>query len=413
MDVNRCILKLFSAFLRTKNIEEKETPWTEEEGEKLLQLASYHHVVAMIYEAAMEQQLFSNLSPELLGTWRRETMLSVAKQAHRTSEFLKLYEEMKKEGLAPLVVKGILCRNMYPKPDYRPSGDEDLLIEKQDFWKMDAFLIEKGFLRKESAKELEDTMDTLHEVGYWNEQTGLYLEIHVSLFSEEAGAYRRYNDLFRDVSENRTTFLVGEWEINTLSPTYHFLYLLCHSAKHFLHSGFGVRQLVDLILFAEQYGAQIDWQEVIEKTKEVHIYVFMIHLLAIGVKYFDFDVEKAQWPSNTQKIDAAMDSEDLLEDLLQGGVFGASTKERLHSANITLSAAEHPKKDIKVWTSLFPNRNYIEQQYAYVKEHPWLLPIGWIHRIGHYLWKGNTDSRKVVETGEQRVRLLKKYKMIP
>ena len=94
MDMKIWFLKLFSAFLRNEHIEEKETPWTEEEGEKLLQLATYHNVVAIIYEAAMKQALFSSFSPELLGTWRKLAMVSVAKQANRTHEFLQLYDKM-------------------------------------------------------------------------------------------------------------------------------------------------------------------------------------------------------------------------------------------------------------------------------------------------------------------------------
>ena len=412
MDMKIWFLKLFSAFLRNEHIEEKETPWTEEEGEKLLQLATYHNVVAIIYEAAMKQALFSSFSPELLGTWRKLAMVSVAKRANRTHEFLQLYDKMKKEGLTPVVVKGMICRAMYPKPDYRPSGDEDLLIEKDDFWKMDAFLIQEGFSRKESEEELKKHMSTLHEVGYRNRQTGLYLEIHVSLFPEKAGAYGHYNTLFENACKNTTIIQAEGCDIATLCPTDHFLYLLCHSAKHFMHSGFGVRQLVDLLLFAEQYGNEIDWAEVMEKAKKVHVDTFLIHLLTLGVQYFAFDIEKSQWPQETQRIHEDVECEDLLEDLLHGGVFGASTMERLHSANITLAAAEHQGKGARVLASLFPSRSYMEKQYGYVKAHPWLLPVGWLHRFGTYIWKGNTNSRKTVKTGERRVKLLKKYKLI-
>lgn len=96
-----------------------------------------------------------------------------------------------------------------------------------------------------------------------------------------------------------------------------------------------------------------------------------------------------------------------------GGVFGASTGERLHSANITLSAVERGERGGTIWSSLFPGRSYMEQKYDYVSKYPWLLPIGWIHRMIEFLWKDHTDSRKVLETGEMRVNLLKKYQMIP
>ena len=36
------------------------------------------------------------------------------------------------------------------------------------------------------------------------------------------------------------------------------LYLLLHAFKHFLHSGFGIRQVSDIILFSEKYRDQIE-----------------------------------------------------------------------------------------------------------------------------------------------------------
>ena len=40
---------------------------------------------------------------------------------------------MQEAGIQALVVKGIVCRNLYPKPDYRVSGDEDVLIPAEQF----------------------------------------------------------------------------------------------------------------------------------------------------------------------------------------------------------------------------------------------------------------------------------------
>ena len=62
----------------------------------------------------------------------------------RTALFLSDEKELEHLGVQPLVMKGIVCRNLYPKPDLRPSGDEDLLIPAKDFAAVDACFYAEG-----------------------------------------------------------------------------------------------------------------------------------------------------------------------------------------------------------------------------------------------------------------------------
>ena len=78
--------------------------------------------------------------------------------------------------MQPLVMKGIVCRSLYPKPDLRPSGDEDLLIPEKDFAAVDAYFMRKGFVRdKETAMPngAKDG-DVPEEMGYIHPKTGAF-----------------------------------------------------------------------------------------------------------------------------------------------------------------------------------------------------------------------------------------------
>lgn len=407
MNIDSLFLKMFCSFVREEKLNiEKEL--TEEDWMRLYQLANLHHINPIILEMAVKMPGFENLPVEFQMSWKREAMMSVIRQTQKTAAFLSLYEEINRQGIYPLVVKGAVCRNMYAQPDFRMSADEDLLVKKEDFKKLDAFLLAHGFRKLDEQDETD--LNILHEVGYQNPAKDLYLEIHLTLFPEESGAYGHFNKLFPEPFENAVDIEIDGKTIKTLSYTEHFLYLLCHSAKHFLHSGFGVRQLCDIILFAEKYGSEIDWQKIIEQTKEQHMYTFMIHLFDIGRKELKFNLEQSCYP---ETLAESLDSKELLDDLLAAGVFGKSSMERVHSANITLAAANQEKKTGGVIASLFPSRSYMEKNYEYVHRHAWLLPIGWIHRILGYLMKEkNVDNKKVLEVGNQRVLMLKKYGMI-
>ena len=166
------------------------------------------------------------------------------------------------------------------------------------------------------------------------------------------------------------------------------------------------------------HGTDIDWDYILESCCEIHADVFAASLFDIGRKKLNFDPERANYPESWKSIDA--DGTDLLEDLLDGGVFGDSSMSRKHSSNITLKAVTEDKKGNKAGksliNSLFPERRYMEKNYTYLKRYPFLLPAAWASRIRKYLKEtkqvSGNDVRASIEIGNHRVDLMKKYKII-
>ena len=200
--------------------------------------------------------------------------------------------------------------------------------------------------------------------------------------------------------------------------TDHLFYLICHSFKHFLHSGFGIRQVCDIILFANEYGDAIDWEKVLRQCREIHADLFAAALFAIGEKYLTFDPEKAHYPKVWQEI--SVDETDMLMDLLDSGIYGNANMSRKHSSNMTLDAVAADKNGKKagntVLKSLFPSAKKLEGRYPYLKKHPILLPIAWTDRILKYRKEtvagGDNAAADSVKIGNQRIELMKEYGII-
>lgn len=200
--------------------------------------------------------------------------------------------------------------------------------------------------------------------------------------------------------------------------TEHLFYLICHSFKHFLHSGFGIRQVCDIILFANEYGDAIDWEKVLRQCREIHADLFAAALFAIGEKYLTFDPEKAHYPKVWQGI--CVDETDMLMDLLDSGIYGNANMSRKHSSNMTLDAVAADKNGKKagntVLKSLFPSAKKLEGRYPYLKKHPILLPIAWTDRILKYRKEtvagGDNAAADSVKIGNQRIELMKEYGII-
>lgn len=377
-----------------------------DDWEQIMRLSVEHAVFPILYEAAWKKESFQKIPAEERKVMREQTRRQVVVQTQRTGVFLEWYRKIVDLGVTPLIMKGLICREMYTMPDYRVSGDEDLLVKREEFPKLDRILLQFGFVREQVENIQEE-----HEITYFHMGNGLHLEVHLSLFPEKSGAYGRLNQEFPQVFERQVTQTIQGVEVHTLDQTQHMLYLLCHGLKHFLHSGFGIRQLMDMVKFAEVYGDKIDWEEVIRRTKRQHMYVFWMNLFDIGEEYLGFSWKKAHLPKPDKKI---LHSAEMLEDILDSGIFGDSTAERRHSANITLQASDRTEQRRPgIWTSLFPPMEYMCRQYPYLHNKKWLLPIAWGQRMCSYvrkMWGKRLTAS--VEIGRTRVSLLKSYGII-
>ena len=367
----------------------------------VLTIAEAHRVLPMVYQAVLPCSGAAALDPDLRRKYRRTTMQMVMLQTRRTAEFLPLLQKLKAAGAEPLVVKGITCRRLYPNPDHRLSSDEDVLVPPEKFSLCHEILTEYGL----AADDPEDT----HEVSYRGPASSLYLEIHKSLFPAQSQAYGDLNRYFANVRDRA----VEQDGIPTLCPTDHMLYLIFHAFKHFLHSGFGIRQVCDMMLYANTWGKEMDWLHILDCCRKIRAEQFAAGLFRIGEKYLHFSPEEAGYPKEWQAI--YVDEAPLMEDILQSGVYGSAEKSRQHSSTITLNAVaaqKQGKRPAGVMKTLFPSAKDLEKRYPYLKENKLLLPVAWADRILKYGKESGAADNNAADSlriGKERVDLLKRY----
>lgn len=407
------MLEAIRCFLNGKKAEWQEDI-SEAEWMELFGLSQQHQVLPMVYETVYPCPAFRTVSAEQNQILKRQVIRQVMVQSRKTEEFLALYRKLTESGITPLVVKGLVCRNIYREPDYRCSGDEDVLIPREQFGRCHEIFTENGMKPVEPGENMEAEGET----PYYKEKGALHIELHKELFAAESKAYGEFNGLFADAFERKIQIEINGVQVYTMCHTEHLLYLIVHAFKHFLHSGFGIRQVCDIAIYANKYGCEIDWDELQEKCRSIHAEVFAAALFDIGEKKLVFDKKRACYPESWEQIGA--DGDDLLADLIAGGVFGDSSMSRKHSSNMTLQAVAEEKQGNKARASLrqsiFPGREYMERTYTYLKDYPFLLPAAWLSRIGKYLLESqkmeNNDVLESIEIGNKRISLMKKYKII-
>ena len=411
---NRLFLEALRASLRGERVQWEE-PLNTQDWAALFQLAQAHQVLPMVYEAVYASPAAKSADTQMMLYFRRQIMQSVTLQAMKTAEFLALMKHLRAAGLTPCVVKGIVCRSLYPQPDHRVSGDEDVLIPPEQFAKCHEAMIAFGMKPSDSQMDIQSA----YEVPYGKPGSPLYIELHKHLFPPESDAYGDFNRFFEDAHAHAVEVVVDGATLTTLCPTEHLFYLICHAFKHFLHSGFGIRQVCDVVRFAERYGREIDWTAVLERCRDIRAEQFTAALLKIGQVHLGFDPEAACMPQTWREIE--VDEAPMLHDLLESGVYGDASMSRKHSSTMTLNAVAEDRRGKKakrsVLRTLFPSRQALEGRYPYLRKKPWLLPVAWASRMARYA----KDSRRAgkqdnaaesLRIGGERVELLRKYGVI-
>ena len=375
----------------------------------IYKMSEIHHVVPMIYNAAYNEDFFKECDANFQAMFKSSAFRYIFSQIQRTNHFLEVYKKLSEKNIKILVFKGIIFRNMYNNPDDRISSDEDILIKKEDYEKVKEFFLSEGF----------EFIDKGEECAYFSKSTGLCIEVSTSLFSHESKAYGHLNKLFEDVFEKSIKINIDKIDILTLSHEQHLIYIVFHNMKHFLTGGFGIRQVADFSKYIETYGEYINWEKFWSDLKDLNYDTFALNLIEISLKYLGFNDDKITYPDNITSFDELknsqkyyINSESLINDILDAGVFGASTMDRKHTALMTLDAIEDKKKSNRL-KAVFPNVNYLKDNYTYLQKYPILLPVAWGQRILSYLKKNKTSSYiNTMEFGKQRIELLKEYKII-
>ena len=192
-----------------------------EQWQALFRLADIHKLLPLFYEAV---QALPSLDREqaLLADMKQKVRCQVIAQTLRTGEFLTLNDRLQEAGVRPLVVKGVVCRNLYPKPDHRLSSDEDLLVPAGEFERCHRVLTEFGMATTEPAQNLESAF----ELPYRKEGSPLYIELHKQLFAPGSEAYGHMNRFFERVHERAVSMDIEAHGVYTMDPTDHLFYLI-------------------------------------------------------------------------------------------------------------------------------------------------------------------------------------------
>ncbi len=163
-----------------------------------------------------------------------------------------LEDNMKKEGIHALLVKGQAVAQCYEKPAWRVSGDVDLLLDQENY---------------ERAKEyLTSIADDIHEENPFDKHfsvdiEGWCVELHGTMRSMLTKRADDYLEAFQVelFKEGRSRVWNNDGiQVLLPNPDDDIIFVFTHILKHFFNYGIGLRQFCDLCRLTYTYHEELD-----------------------------------------------------------------------------------------------------------------------------------------------------------
>lgn len=348
-----------------------------------------HQISSLVYSGISKESL-KNIDKNTLDKWKRETFMSGVYQINHIKQVSNVLSTLNTNNIPVIVLKGLVVRDLYPKSELRTMGDADILVHENDLDNVVNILQEEGYIEHgRNAFHIEFSRGNSH------------IEVHWTLANEEM-----FDGIveFKDETWERAIDVnVGESKSLSMCDEDLLLYCCIHMAKHFINSGFGIRQVCDVLLLVEKRGQHIDWDSFVNRTKRSGVYKFTMSIFAICNKLFEISIPDELKEGFVEFNDKYLD--ELIDLIWANGVHGKKNKADIRVKQ--LMKVEDNKKDSwirRIKVMYFPTGEGLAERYSYAKKNKTLLPIAWIHRILNAIFRQDYsiyDKVKISVYGSQ------------
>lgn len=302
---------------------------------------------------------------------------SVFYYRNRIWEMQRIGNALRGEGIPFFAVKGLETARYYPQPALRTMGDCDIVVSPADKSAAIRLIRGLGF----TGTETEDAYT-------WNfHKAGMHFELHELLVKNDEFATKKQEAFFHD--------FMPHVKDGVLDVHYHFLFLLIHLRKHFINSGVGIRQFMDVAAMLKN-GTEIDWNRIERLLEELDLARFAHVCYSLCEAWFG-----VACPGAFQRLDGETCA-FVTEKVLGNGVFGfhdQSNRGNVPKNSLVMKQAPRWATRLNQFLfSLFPDYDVMVQYpgCGFLRKRRYLLPAAWVKRFVYLLREG--DFQRVKET---------------
>ena len=369
------------------------------------ELALKHNIAGMLY--IVIRKFSENQKPEGIVLKKLQTHFYgvISHSVEQDNEMNQVLEKLRQNKIVHVLMKGYVLKQCYPVPELRTMGDIDFLIKEEDRYQTHEVLLNLGFIC------------TLEKGFVWCYQKGnTILEVHSRIIAQKVGRGTDTEKYYLDAMSHTEAYQ-GEYT-RCFTKEYHLVYLFVHAAKHFQYAGYGLRGMMDFVMFIERYESELDWCDIWRELDKLGLSVFARVILKLCKEWFGIEV-------SFEPIQIQLGSyEKMKEIIFAGGVYGYCGR-NMEASQVRnqLEGAQNSELKMLKWKAVikmvFPNRHYMRMYMKSVEKYSLLLPVAWVIRWYQAIFRRgfkNTNRMKQLFLVDEEVReeyaLLKELELL-
>ena len=356
--------------IKTKSTDEID--WDE-----VLKLSKSHQVEGIVYHQCKEF-----MPPDVLRVFDSITSITLYYYANRRAALNEVIRKLKEKEISYVVVKGFSIAKYYPIPELRTMGDCDIIVHRKDM------PVTMNMMRSLGYRGIDNDKADSWECA----KNRMAFEIHDRLVSDVDFLKQEQERFF---NEYDAYVVDGELDWN-----FHFLFLIIHLRKHFMNSGVGIRQFMDLAVLI-QNCQELDWSWIEGKLTDLELLRFTQICFKLLEKWFSVAL---LINCNSVNIDRVF-YEQVTERILNNGVFGKDDIRNIGNfdRNVLIKSEGWMvfRRARYLIRNVFPPYDYMRTypECNYVDGRPYLLVIAWVHRFFYYSKRKNRNTVRRVMSG--------------
>lgn len=357
------------------------------------ELAVKHNVAGMLYAVIRDSSRDQNPEGIVLKKLQAHFYGAIRHSIEQDNEMSQVLEKLKQNKIVHVLMKGYVLKQCYPVPELRTMGDIDFLIKEEDRNRTHEILLNLGFIC------------TLDKGFVWcYQKRNTILEVHSRIIAQKVGRGIDTEKYYLDAIFH-TEVYQGEYT-RCFTKEYHLVYLFVHAAKHFQYAGYGLRGMMDFVMFIEKYQNELDWCYIWGELDKLELSIFARAILTLCKEWFEIEISFTPIQIETESY------EKMKDIIFAGGVYGYCGR-NMETSQVRNQLEGAPNLELKTlkWKAMvkmfFPNQYYMRMYMKSVEKCSLLLPVAWVIRWYQAIFKRgfkNTKRMKQLLLVDEEVR---------
>lgn len=335
--------------------------------EEIVELSRKNHMDYLLMGALLNTEGLEEKESKIL---RAYVMQSIIKTTTQVIELKKIIRRFEEKEIVNQPMKGAKMKFIYPRPEMREMSDIDILIRQDCMEKAEDELKEMGYTLHQAIKH--------HDI--YVKAPLMVVEAHRAMYDKtvDNNQYEYFSDFSKTALQDGCSYT---YDFKTED---FYIYMIAHMAKHFYVKGCGIRNLVDIYVYLQAKGNEMDREYIDIELKKLGLDVFTDHMESIAMDWLNHKpLSKFQQHVFDYMLDSGIYGKD------ENGIWNKFSEEKQKKKDVSV-------KQLKKWY-FFPPLSYMTEYYPWLERIPVLLPVAWGIRAcrGVFMKKG-TEKRKML-----------------